>query len=720
MTDIADVDLFQIEASTSLAESLTQVLKQGDTFGVFDRFGNIRGAPGSQQGVFHGGTRFLSCLTLRVEDAPPLLLSSSVKQDNLLLAVDLTNPELLVAGEVLPQGSVHIFRCKFLWDGVCYEKIRLTSYAPRSLSLNLSLDCGADFRDIFELRGMPRKTRGQLLAPKLGPDHLHLSYRGVDGVLRRSLMHWDRISETRSATSVTFNAVLPAHGDWALHMTSVFCIADEERVVPGYDEAFRCMTGASTSARIDQVRITTSNVQFNQWLEQSSADLDMLLTATPWGLYPYAGVPWYSTVFGRDGLITALETLWMRPDIARGVLTYLAAHQAIATDDVADADPGKILHESRDGEMAAAGEVPFRRYYGSVDSTPLFLMLAGSYVERTGDVDCIDSLWPSLEAALRWIEVYGDPDGDGYVEYLRHTPKGLVNQGWKDSVDAVFDESGTLACGSIALCEVQAYTYAARKAMASLYRLRGNVEAADIQEHRAQALQARFAADFWSDRINMYVLGLDGNKQPLVVRASNAGHALYAGIAFPAHAERVALQLTADHFFSGWGIRTIAAGEPRYNPMSYHNGSVWPHDNALIAAGLARYGYVEPAIRILEGMFDATRHMNLNRLPELFCGFVRRPDEAPTLYPVACSPQAWSAGAAFLLLATALGITLEAGPPARLCFAHPRLPAFLQEVRIENLAVGNARVSLSVRRYRDDVGVHVLERQGVLEILVTK
>lgn len=720
MTDIVDTDVFQIEASTSLAESLTQVLKQGDTFAVFDRFGNIRCDRASQQGVFHKGTRFLSCLRLRLENAAPLLLSSSVKQDNLLLAVDLTNPEISVEDRVLPQGSIHIFRCKFLWEGVCYEKIRLASYLDDAVRVNLALEYGADFRDIFELRGMPRTRRGQMSAPSWGPDHLRLSYRGIDDVVRHTSIRWDRPGVMETSKGVCFAASLPAHGEWVLHVTTVLAHSDAARPVPAYDDAFRLMMGACATALVEQVRISTSNVQFNQWLEQSSADLDMLLTRTPWGLYPYAGVPWYSTVFGRDGLITALETLWMRPEIARGVLTYLGAHQASASDAVQDSDPGKILHESRDGEMAAVGEVPFRLYYGSVDATPLFLMLAGAYVERTGDVDCIDSLWPALEAALHWLDHYGDVDGDGFVEYVRRTPQGLVNQGWKDSVDAVFDRSGALAEGPVALCEVQGYVYAARRAMAVLYRLRGELRAAHEQERRAQELQSAFALHFWADSIDMYVLGLDGAKRPLAVRTSNAGHALYAGIALPPHAERVATQLASDAFFSGWGIRTVAAGEPRYNPMSYHNGSVWPHDNALIAAGLARYGYVQPAVRVLEGMFDAARYMNINRLPELFCGFVRRPDEAPTLYPVACSPQAWSAGAAFLLLSTCLGIHAEAGPPARLRFAHPTLPAFLQEVRIENLAVGEARVSLSVRRYRDDVGVHVLEREGALEITVTK
>lgn len=716
----ADPDLFQIEAHTSLAESLTRVLKHGDTFGIFEAHGDVLPSGHQHNGIFHEGTRFLSKLELTLGATRPLLLSSTVKKDNLMLAVDLTNPDLRLGGLHLPQGMLHLFRSKFLWGGVCYERIKITSYADESITAGISFRFAADFLDIFELRGMPRARRGRMLAAEVEAHGATLRYLGLDGVLRRTLLSFGPAPLAVSGTEARFELVLAPRTEQVLFVCAGFETGAERRHVLSYDQAFQEMTHAAQALHLEQCRIVTSNIQFNQWLDRSTADLEMMLSETPWGWYPYAGVPWYSTIFGRDGLITALELLWTKPEVARGVLAYLAAHQADQSDDDQESDPGKILHEARQGEMAALREVPFWRYYGSIDSTPLFLMLAGAFLERTGDLDFMDSIWPSLVKAMAWIERYADVDGDGFVEYQQRSESGLRNQGWKDSVDAVFGADGALAEGPIALSEVQAYIYAARLAMAAMARARGDKETAGTQERAAHRLREKFRQDFWSDDLGMYVLGLDGHKKPLAVRTSNAGHALFAGIATEAHARAVAERLLSPAFFSGWGIRTVAATEVRYNPMSYHNGSVWPHDNALIAVGLARYGHGHKALRILEGLFDATRFMDLNRLPELFCGFVRREEEAPTLYPVACSPQAWAAGAVFMLLQACLGVSVEAGPPPRLLFKHPNLPAFLQEVRLDNLRVGEAVVDLSVRRYREDVGIHVLSRTGTIEIVVTK
>ncbi len=720
-SDLVQDDPYYIVAPAPLAGERDRVLKQGDTFAVFDHHGDIRPVGMKEQGLFHEGTRFLSCLILRLGRGEPLFLSSTVKEDNALLAVDLTNPDIREGDLVkLPRGTLHLFRGVLLWQGVSYQTLRLRNYSAARIEVPFSLRFDADFADIFEVRGTTRPRRGRRLAPTVSHEAVVLSYEGLDGVVRRTRIEFSPAPRRLTATDADFTVILDPQQETRFLLT-VACETGTGIVPKPFDYA-TALEHTAKSMNDSKARasdVYTSNEQFNDWVNRSLADLAMMVTETPRGLYPYAGVPWFSTPFGRDGIITALQTLWINPDIARGVLTYLAAVQADATIPDQDAEPGKILHETRLGEMAALREIPFARYYGSVDSTPLFVLLAGAYYERTADRAFAETIWPHVERALHWIDKHGDRDGDGFVEYYRATPEGLAQQGWKDSQDSVFHADGTLAQGPIALCEVQGYVYAAKRGAAKLAIALGRIDVADELSRQAAALRKQFEDAFWCEDLGTYALALDGEKRPCRVRTSNPGHCLFAGIVDPDRAKRVEEALLDASSFSGWGIRTVAEGEARYNPMSYHNGSIWPHDNALIGAGLARYGRKHATAKILAGIFDASLFVDLHRMPELFCGFPRRLGEGPTLYPVACSPQAWAAGTVYQLLQACLGLRIEA-TTGRVCLEYPLLPEFVEQVRIRGIRVGSGVVDLLFHRYGDDVSVNVLARSGGVQVIVVK
>jgi glycogen debranching enzyme len=707
------------------------VLKHGETFAVFDHYGDIKPEGLGEEGVYYEGTRFLSCLQLKLGNDRPLFLSSTVKRENDLLAVDMTNPDARAGGRVvIPRGTLHIFRTKFLWYGVCYERIRLRNYGLAAVNACLTLRFEADFADIFEVRGTVRQKRGRLLPPRLPPTPpagtetaaertIVLAYEGLDGVTRQTRLEFSPAPDAAWDSGARFDLTLQPGGEITVFVTVSCEVGDRTPALLSFENALGAAENAFRDGRAASCEIDTANERFNDWLSRTVADLHMMVTETGDGPYPYAGVPWFSTVFGRDGIITALECLWMNPWIARGVLAHLASTQAREVIPEQDAEPGKILHEARRGEMARLGEIPFGRYYGSVDATPLFVMLAGAYYERTADLPFIRAIWPNVELALKWVDTYGDQDGDGFVEYFRHSSRGLVHQGWKDSHDAIFHADGSLATGPIALCEVQGYVYAAKCRAAELADALGHAEQARELVRQADTLQRRFEQTFWCEDLLTYALALDGDKRPCRVRTSNAGHCLFTGIADPEHGRRVGQSLLGEDSFSGWGIRTVAATEVRYNPMSYHNGSVWPHDNALIALGLARYELMEGVLQVMTGLYNASLFVDLHRLPELFCGFTRRPGEGPTLYPVACAPQSWSAASLFLLLQACLGFDIRA-TEGQIRLRHPVLPEFLREVCIRNLHVGQATVDLLLRRHKSDVAVDVLRKEGQAEIVLTK
>ena len=715
-----DENRFYIQAAAPLADVSTRVLKQGDTFAVFDHAGDIKPEGLGEEGLYHEGTRYLSRLVLTLAGGRPLFLSSTVREDNDVLTADLTNPDIFRSGAIaIPRGTLHFFRSKFLWQGACYECLRLKNYGLESIEASFTVHYAADFADIFEVRGTRRKRIGRNLGATVEGSAAILAYEGLDGVVRRTRLEFAPGPAALTASEARFHAALPPREEVAFYLV-VRC--ERGRTAAPRWLFDKALVAAAEAAAADRDRVCTvrsSNEQFNDWVIRSAADLHMMTTRTPQGPYPYAGVPWFSTPFGRDGLITAFECLWFNPRLARGVLAYLAATQADYVSPEQDAEPGKILHETRDGEMAALGEIPFGRYYGSVDSTPLFLMLAGAYYERTGDAAFAESIWPNLERALTWIDTYGDRDGDGFVEYLRTSPQGLLQQGWKDSHDSISHADGTLARGPIALCEVQGYVFAGKLAMAAVATALGKAEMAARLYEQARVLQKRFEEAFWCEDLSTYALALDGAKRQCRVRSSNAGHCLFTGIAQPEHAVRTAETLLRPESSAGWGVRTLAATEVRYNPMSYHNGSVWPHDNALIAYGMARYGLKQSVLQVLRGLFDASLFVDLHRMPELYCGFERRPGEGPTLYPVACAPQAWSAGAVFLLLQACLGLSIR-GAERRISFEYPLLPESLKEVRIRNLNVNGSSVDLLLLRHGEDVGINVARRDGDVRIMMVR
>jgi len=711
-------DVHHIVADSSLTDERIRVLKHGDTFALFDQYGDIKPSKAGEQGVYHDGTRFLSRLILELDGRRPFFLSSTVRDDNDQLTVALTNPDLCRDGVVyLPLGTLHLAVKKFLWQGALHQEIQIQNHGVQSADATVTIQVGADFADIYEVRGLKREARGEDLEPIASLNRVTLRYRGLDLTVRRTVLQFTPSPNRLTAGCAEFTVAL-APKETASFQLVVGCESGpEERPLVAFDQA-RVEAKADLGRHKAQLcRIESVNGQFNALVQRAASDLHMMITTLPSGPYPYAGVPWFNAPFGRDGIITALECLWFHPNLARGVLAYLASTQATEVIPGQDAEPGKILHETRNGEMAALGEMPFGRYYGTVDATPLFVVLAGAYFERTGDTRFVEGIWPNIEAALLWMDRYGDRDGDGFLEYDRQSSDGLLHQGWKDSDDAIFHADGSPAQGPIAVCEVQGYAYAAWRAGATMASALGRAGQAEDFVSRAVMLKARFDRMFWCEELSTYGLALDGDKRLCRVRTSNAGQCLFSGIATTDRAERVAKTLLAPESFSGWGIRSVAASEQRYNPMGYHTGSVWPHDNALIAYGLARYGFAGEALRVFEGLFDAGMYFDLHRIPELFCGFPRDPGEGPVLYPVACAPQAWSASAVFLLLQACLGLRVGGSKP-QLSFVRPTLPAFLGETRILNLQVANAEVDLLLTRHDHDVAVKVLRREGDVEIMV--
>jgi glycogen debranching enzyme len=669
------------------------VLKQGDTFLVADVTGDIAGG---DDGLFHNDTRILSLFRLDLGGGSPWVLGAAVSRDNVFFTATLTNfPLPPLGGSATPEGVIHIERKRLLWESRIYERLCFTNFSSAAAVLPIGVAVGADYRDMFEVRGQQRRAHGTLYAPAVSHDSITLQYEGLDAVCRTSVIAFSNTPARIDGTGASFRMDIPKGGTAVLYIE----VGLEAAPAPGrarWRSAAAQALMLARRVRLRSARLRTPSRLFNEWIDRSQSDLALLTTELPTGPYPYAGIPWFSTPFGRDAIITCLQTLWLNPGLARGVLNFLARNQAHETSQFRDSAPGKIMHETRKGEMAALSELPFGKYYGGVDTTPLFVILAGEYAARTGDMAFIQELWPALRAAMAWIEDPENCDENGFLSYERGAKTGLANQGWKDSQDSISHKDGRLAEGRIALIEVQGYVYAAMRGMSRLAAWFGENAASEAWTAKADRLQHAVEARFWMPEQEFYGLALDGRQALCEVRASNPGHLLFCGLPAPDRAAKVADQLMSAPFRTGWGIRTLASGTARFNPMSYHNGSVWPHDTALCAAGIALYGHRAEAVRLLSDMFESAVQFNM-RLPELFCGFPRAAGEPPIPYPVACLPQAWAAGAIFMTLQSCLGLRID-GMRGEIQIDRPHLPDDVDRVSIRRLLVGREYVDLTFER----------------------
>lgn len=706
----------------------TLTLKDDDLFLITDTLGNISGCSSGDSvnaslGLFCRDTRFLSRLELQIDGRSPILLSSNA-QRGFALSVLCANPRI---DDRIPAETIGIQR-EMVLNGGLFEELTITNYSTKPVRFELSLSFDADFVDLFEIRGFNRKQRGRLLRlvqPIAHPDseenteagtdpaperfpymlpttttELVMGYQGLDGIVVESQIQFlHHLPNHFKGYTALWEIELDSHETrqlgYRLHM-----LANNQPVSTVHApmtlmqaKAAELMEEREWQAAITQIR--TDNKTFNQVIERAEQDVYLLRQTFGKGKALSAGVPWFSTLFGRDSIIAASQILILDPTIARETLTILAQYQGKVDDEWRDEEPGKILHELRLGEMARCNEVPHTPYYGTVDATPLWLMLYSEYYAWTHDHETLDRLWDNALAAMAWID--RSCRKTGYLCYDRRSARGLVNQGWKDSGDCIVDRQGQLATGAIALCEVQAYVYAAKIRLSEIARMKKRIDLADQWQEEARDLKNRFNRDFWVADQDYCALALDGEGKPVDSITSNPGHCLNLGIFTPEKARSVAERLQAPDMFNGWGIRTLSSQSPAYNPMGYHVGSVWPHDNGLVAMGLRSLGLVDQALEVAEGILDMTLEQPYQRPPELFCGYDRESGDRPVQYPVACSPQAWATGTIFQLVQMMVNLVPDA-PGNYLRIIDPALPDSIHELSLHNLRVGSTLLDLEFVR----------------------
>jgi glycogen debranching enzyme len=716
--DVLVGEHYYILASEVAADLPKLVLKHDEAFLVANRRGDFPNLPHTEFGFYVDGTRFLRRLEVQLQGHRPIVLNAGVSEDALQALIDLTNPDVSLGPQVLlPGRSLRIARRLTVRAGQLYQLLAVEAFNREPIDIALTLHFAADFVDVFEVRGHPRERRGQALPPQVDTARVRLAYRGLDAVTRAAVLTFDPPPARLDATTAEYRLRVTPGARVELTMVVSTAVQPARPQVPlGYGEALR--RRQAVTAHLGGAEIRSNHDLFEVWVQRSRRDLHLLLTQTEDGFVPYAGIPWYVAAFGRDALITALQVLPFQPAIAAGTLRFLARHVGRVKDDFTDQEPGKIIHELRRGEMASCREIPFIPYYGSVDAAPLFLILLAEYWTWTADVALARELWPTAERVLDWMQQAADATG-GYLTYVRRSPRGLVNQGWKDSHDAIMHASGHLAEPPIALAEVQGYQYAALQAAADLATALGHADRVVPLRERARRLRERFEADFWLPDEAYYALALDREHQPCRVIASNTGHLLWTRLISDSRAHIVARRLMADDMFTGWGVRTLASGERLYNPMSYHNGSVWPHDTAIAAVGMRRYGHTDSFITVATALFESVLQFENMRMPELFCGFTRVEGYGPTHYPVACAPQSWAAGVVFMLIAAMLGLTPDAADN-QLTLNRPRLPGWLAWLEIRNLQLRSSTLTLRASQGQDGAAIEMLSRQGDAELVVRR
>jgi glycogen debranching enzyme len=689
------------------------VIREQDIFLLTDTFGNVPPDNPSSFGLYHLDTRYLSVYDFSFADARPVVLLSTAElgfsEEQML-----TNPAMpCLKGRILPRGSIEARRQRVV-DDVLEETLSVTNYNIFPIEIDVVYTLDADFADIFEVRGTKRKQRGQILPPRIEDSAIIFAYEGLDGRRRETRISFSQPPFFIEGGRVAFRLSL-GHRDSA---TIRLLVATDGRPQPAWGmERLVTISSRYRQWMESGAQMVTNNEFFNAVLERSFADLRMLWNQDGDSGYLAAGTPWYDTFFGRDSAIASMQTLAYKPEIARHSLKMLARWQGKKSDPWRDEAPGKILHEWRQDEMTATGELPFSPYYGSVDSTPLFLLLAGEYYAWTADLELLRELEPNLRTALHWIDTLADINDDGYIEYEARSAMGLVNQGWKDSADAIVNADGTFAKPPIALVEVQGYVYAAKKKLAPVFAALGDQELAQQLSREAAQLKRRFNRDFWLEDSNFFALALDGDNQPVATITSNPGQALWTGIVQRRLAAAVADVLMRNDMFSGWGIRTLSAACNRFNPLGYHLGTVWPHDNSVIAMGFKEYGFEDELNEVATALFDAARAFPYYRLPELYAGSARSTHHTPVPYPVACRPQAWAAASFPLILQAILGLVPNA-PEGELLIVRPRLPYWLDNVQVRNLRVGRGSADLLFSRRGARTRVEVLALRGRLRVSV--
>ena len=691
------------------------VIRERSTFLLSDPKGNIPHGNRQGFGVYQADTRHLSTYDFTLSGLDPVTLLSTAEVGHAMEQV-LTNPTFITReGRTILRGSTEIRRQRSVAD-ILEERVRVTNFNPFAVTLDLRYEFAADFADIFDVRGYKRERAGTLHETAVEERAIEYGYTGIDGVEHSTRIEFDVKPEHIDARSVLFRLTLgrretsslririsiDRHGKRAAKLDRLEVVAEQ------YERWFQSST-----------QIFTDNEFFNRVMTRSLSDVRMLWSENERGeSYPAAGTPWFDALFGRDSCIVSMQMLAYRPEIAKSCLRLLAKWQGKEVDPGRDEEPGKILHEMRSDELSRAGELPYSPYYGSIDSTPLFLMLVAEYFAWTADVRLVRELLPAIRAAIQWMEVYGDTTGDGYLDYDKRSAKGLVNQGWKDSWEAVVHADGTLARPPLALSEVQGYAYAARSRLAPVLERVGEAKTATRLRRDAKRMYGRYNQDFWLPKQHYAAMALDGDRRPVESVSTNPAHSMWTGLLDPAHCEELCTRLLANDMFTGWGLRTLTAGNPRFNPIGYHLGSVWPHDNSIVAMGFKMYGRDDELSEVMTALFDAAAAFPYFRLPELFGGQTRSAHNAPVPYPVACNPQAWAAGAFPLMTQAMLGIKAEA-PERRLRIVNPRLPYWLNSVLIRGLRVGNGEVTLQYRRDGSSTRVEVLEVTAGIDVVMS-